>query len=72
MAKPRQPRRAKLLFTCPKTHQQASTGIGTDVESLRGAWSRTLKVKCPHCGEEHKISVRETFINSALDAETAP
>jgi phage FluMu protein Com len=25
-----------------------------------------LKVKCPHCGEVHEISVRETYINGAL------
>jgi len=23
-------------------------------------------VKCPHCGEVHEISVRETYINGAL------
>jgi hypothetical protein len=26
----------------------------------------TLKVKCPHCGGVHEISVRETYINGAL------
>jgi hypothetical protein len=25
-----------------------------------------LKVKCPHCGGAHEISVRETYLNSAL------
>ncbi len=55
-----------LSFTCPATHQQAPTGIETDVQSLRAAWKATLKVKCPHCGEVHEISVRETYINGAL------
>src|SRR5438132_11525982 len=58
---------ASLFFTCPTTHQQAPTGIETDVQSLRAAWKATLKVKCPHCGEVHEISVRETYINGALD-----
>jgi hypothetical protein len=57
---------ACLFFTCPITHQQAPTGIETDVQSLRGAWKATLEVKCPHCGEMHDISVRETSINGAL------
>jgi hypothetical protein len=27
-----------------------------------------LKVNCPHCGKLHQISVRETYIEGALDA----
>jgi hypothetical protein len=57
---------ASLFFTCPTTHQQAPTGIETDVQSLRAAWKATLNVKCPHCGEVHEISVRETYINGGL------
>jgi hypothetical protein len=57
---------ASLLFTCPTTHQQAPTGIETDVQSLQAAWKAMLKVKCPYCGEVHEISVRETYINAVL------
>jgi hypothetical protein len=57
---------ASLFFTCPRTRQLAPTGIETDVQSLRAAWKATLNVKCPHCGETHQISVRETFNNGAL------
>jgi hypothetical protein len=57
---------SSLFFTCPTTRQQAPTGIETDVQSLRAAWKATLNVKCPHCGEVHEISVRETYINGAL------
>jgi hypothetical protein len=57
---------APLLFICPKTNQQAPTGIETDVQSLSASWRATLIVHCPHCGERHDISVRETYINSAL------
>jgi hypothetical protein len=56
---------ATLLFSCPKTHQHAPTGIETDVQSLRASWKAMLKITCPHCGEVHEISVRETFINGA-------
>jgi hypothetical protein len=55
-----------LLFTCPKTNQQAPTGIETDPQSLGAAWKATLKVTCPHCGELHEVSVRETYLNGAL------
>jgi hypothetical protein len=62
----KEPRMASLFFTCPITDQQAPTGIETDVQSLQAAWKATLNVKCPHCGEVHQISVRETYINGAL------
>lgn len=65
-----------LLFTCPKTKQQAPAGIETDFETLRAAWSETLKVSCPLCGGVHNISVRETYIygalNDALDRHPVP
>ena len=57
---------ACLFFTCPKTHQQAPTGIETDVQSLSAAWSKKLKVHCSLCGQEHEISVREIYIEGAL------
>jgi hypothetical protein len=55
-----------LLFTCPKTHWQAPTGIETDVKSLSAPWQTTLKVNCPQCGEMHEISVRENYMTAAL------
>jgi hypothetical protein len=57
---------AQLLFVCPKTNQQIPTGIETDPQSLGAAWKAMLKVTCPHCGEMHEISVRETYLNGAL------
>jgi hypothetical protein len=61
-----EPTMPSLFFTCPKTRQQADTGIMTDVESLRDTWSMTLTVNCPHCGEIHAVSVRETYIDDAI------
>ena len=61
---------AELLFTCPKTQQRASTGIETDVQSLRAAWKTDLRISCRLCGEVHEISIRETFINGALHEAT--
>jgi hypothetical protein len=56
-----------LLFTCPDTNQQAPTGVETDVQSLRASWTSTLTIHCPLCGKVHDVSVRDTYINSALD-----
>ena len=56
-----------LNFMCPNTHHKASSGIETDVESLRKCWDKRLRVRCPHCGELHRILVRKTYIDMALD-----
>jgi hypothetical protein len=56
----------QLLFTCPTTHRKLSTGVETDAKSLRKRWQSTLKVRCPHCGTVHKISVRKTYVDMAL------
>jgi len=55
-----------LLFTCPNTAQETPTRIATDVKALSAAWKRTLKIACPHCGQVHKTSVREAYIEGAL------
>ena len=56
-----------LNFMCPNTHHKASAGVKTDVESLRRYWDKSLRVRCPHCGELHRIVVRKTYIDMALD-----
>jgi hypothetical protein len=56
-----------LLFICPSTNQQASTGVETDIQSLRAAWTSTVQVLCSQCGKVHHVSVRDTYINGALD-----
>ena len=56
-----------LQFFCPATHQQASTGIETDVDSLRSYWGSTVEVDCPHCGQVHSIAVSESYIAMALN-----
>jgi hypothetical protein len=58
---------AVLSFPCPNTHQQVPTGIATDMQSLRSSWRETLTINCPSCGQAHEISVRETYINGALE-----
>jgi hypothetical protein len=45
------------VVTCPKTKLRISTGVETDVASLRQSWSQTLRLACPHCGAEHEISL---------------
>jgi hypothetical protein len=57
---------SQLIFVCPKTNQRAPTSIKTDVQSLSASWNTVQKVNCPHCGEIHEISVRDTYLDGAL------
>jgi hypothetical protein len=56
-----------LSFPCPNTNRQVPTDIATDARSLALSWRRRATVECPHCRQLHEISVRETYINRALE-----
>jgi hypothetical protein len=56
-----------LSFICPNTNRPASAGIETDPDSLRACWRKTLEVmKCPHCGENHSIPMRDAYTGGAF------
>jgi hypothetical protein len=59
---------ATLHFFCPTTRQQVPTDIKTDAQGLRASWRSTVNVDCPHCGQVHEISVRDTYLGGALQA----
>jgi hypothetical protein len=46
--------------------------VETDAISLAAAWKKTLKVACPHCGEMHRVSVRDAYIAFAVQDGTDP
>jgi hypothetical protein len=56
-----------LLFTCPNTSQKLSTGVEMDVPGLRAHWNSTLRLDCPHCRDVHDISVRQVYMDAALE-----
>jgi hypothetical protein len=58
----------ELEIACPKTQLRVPTGIARNVESLVLTWALKLEVKCPHCGEEHEITVREAYLDGVLRA----
>jgi hypothetical protein len=49
-------------FHMSTTNRPVPTGVKMDAKSLRKSWTKTLRLSCPHCGEVHEISVRETYI----------
>jgi len=59
-----------LLVRCPKTQHPISTGIETDVASLAKAWSSTVRIPCPHCGETHEFKVRDAYTGASISDDT--
>jgi hypothetical protein len=56
----------ELEITCPKTQLRVPTGIAIDGQSLVLTWALKLKVRCPHCGKEHEIAVREAYVDGVI------
>ncbi len=61
-----------LTFTCPKTKDRAPTRVEADARTLRASWKSRLLVKCPSCGGVHEISVRDAYLNGAVDVVGRP
>jgi hypothetical protein len=47
-----------LIFTCPKTLRAIDSGIETDTLSLSRVQLVSIRIRCPHCGEEHEQSIK--------------
>jgi hypothetical protein len=56
---------AALIFICPKTGRPIESGIETDRASLSNVQSVRIRVRCPHCWEEHDRRIRDAHLASA-------
>ena len=45
-----------LLFVCPATRQQVSTGIEIDRSSFKSLPRHTTELRCPRCNTSHVLS----------------
>ena len=46
-----------LVFVCPTTGQEVSTGIEVDRTSFKGLPRTRTAIFCPRCRKNHKLSV---------------
>jgi hypothetical protein len=51
-----------VTITCPRTGQQISTGIETDLTSFDGLPDVLVHTRCPACGLEHSWWKREAVL----------
>jgi RNase P subunit RPR2 len=55
-----------LTIICPATGRRISTPIKTDATTLKNEWRSDVIVRCPHCGDEHHMTVGEVYVESVL------
>jgi hypothetical protein len=55
----------QLAFSCPKTGRSITSGIEMDANTRRSTWNELIRLSCPHCGEQHEMSVSLAFIADA-------
>jgi hypothetical protein len=44
-----------LVFVCPTSGHEVSTGLEIDIESYRALPEVLADIKCPHCGLTHNL-----------------
>jgi hypothetical protein len=51
-----------LMITCPNTGQPISTGIETDMYSLKQIDEVLTRTRCPYCALDHAWWTREAWL----------
>jgi hypothetical protein len=59
---------ATICTSCPNTGRAISTGIETDADSFLAIPEVIIRVRCPHCGEEHNWSKHNAFLRENAPA----
>jgi hypothetical protein len=53
-----------LSFFCPVTKGMIQWDILRDASTLATQWSKTVRLPCPHCKDEHLFSFREAYLEA--------
>jgi hypothetical protein len=67
-----EPQFGGLSFHCPVSARTVHTGIYTDEQSVARLRTISLRVRCPHCGDEHAITVGDTFVSTSIIDQHRP
>jgi hypothetical protein len=59
-----------LLFQCPKTGRQVTSGIQINFTALRDVQPVTVRLHCPFCNSSHEWKLTDGLIDDPH--ETAP
>jgi hypothetical protein len=61
--------RRGFAVTCPATASLVLIPHHVDADGLKAIWNQTLVARCPSCGQEHEVSVKEAFLSYSLALE---
>jgi len=61
-----EPQFGALSFRCPVNGRTVASGIYTDELSLARLRTVGIRIRCPHCGEDHAINVGDTFVSTTI------
>jgi len=59
-----------LVFICPTTGDEVSTGIGMEVETFESLKAET--VRCPYCLQVHSLAGIRAWLVQMADGELPP
>jgi predicted RNA-binding Zn-ribbon protein involved in translation (DUF1610 family) len=55
----------RLIFVCPSTRQGIDVGIESDIGTLLRIRSKTVRARCPACGQTHEWRVGDAWLAQA-------
>jgi predicted RNA-binding Zn-ribbon protein involved in translation (DUF1610 family) len=55
----------RLMFICPNTGREVDVGIETEIGTLLRIKSKTVRGRCPACGQSHEWKVAEAVLPQA-------
>ena len=55
----------RLFFACPATGRAIDVGVETEIGTLLRIKSKTLRARCPACGQWHEWQVRDAVLAQA-------
>jgi hypothetical protein len=55
-----------VSIRCDVTGRAVKTDIDPHPEALARTWADTVNVRCPYCGGEHTVIVRDAYVASEI------
>jgi hypothetical protein len=52
----------RLMFVCPVTGRRVDVGVETEINTLLRIRTKTLRARCPDCGEWHEWPVGDAYL----------
>lgn len=61
----------RLMFVCPVTARRVDVGVETEINTLLRIRTKTLRARCPDCGEWHEWPVGDAYLSEPTASPTS-